>query len=251
MRQASPLLITTVLALAGASAHAGGLAFDSQPASNSVAFANHLAGLGAGAITTLDFETHPLGALQPGHYAAQGVTMTLVGGNLSFNEVYDYRNNYSGTVFGFGPNSSAEGPASESRAYSAFSPDQPWQLVLDFAQPVLGAGLYVIDLFNGLGNRRTTLAAYDGAGGSGQLLAMATAPDYNYQLYNKLFLGVATDNAVAVIRSVVFTNPLPVAGDGIALDDIRIAAAVPEPGTWGLLAAGLGVVALRSRKRRD
>ena len=222
-----------------AHAQAGGIAFDSQPGENSVAFTSMVGKLGGAVTTVLDFETHPLGPLQAGHHAAQGVTMTLVGSNFSFNGVYNYRNDYGGSVSGYGPNSSGEGVAAESRAFGAFSPNQPWSLVLDFDRPVLGAGLYVIDLFNGLGNRRTTLAAYSGAGGSGTLLATATAPDFNYQLYNQLFLGVATDTAVPAIRSVVFTNPVPYAGDGIALDNIRIATAVPEPASAGLLALGL------------
>ena len=65
----------------------------------------------------------------------------------------------------------------------------------------------------------------------------ASAPAYNYQLYNQLFLGVATDSAVPAIRSVVFTNPVPIAGDGIALDNLRIATPVPEPVPGALLAA--------------
>jgi hypothetical protein len=139
--------------------------------------------------------------------------------------------------------------ADEGRAFGAFSASSPWTLTVDFDAPVLGVGLFVIDLFNGLGNRTTTLAAYDGADGTGTLLATASAPAYNYQLYNKLFLGVASSSAVANIRSVVFTNPLPIAGDGIALDDLRIAHAVPEPGTWLLMLGGLAAVAGLTRRR--
>jgi hypothetical protein len=98
-------------------------------------------------------------------------------------------------------------------------------------------------------NRTTTLAAYGGAEGTGTLLATASAPAYNFQLYNKLFLGVASSSAVANIRSVVFTNPLPIAGDGIALDDLRIANAVPDPGTWLLMLGGLAAVAGLTRRR--
>lgn len=243
------LLLTTGLALGLGSAQAGGLAFDSHPASNSADWAAHLATLGAAPALSLDFETHPLGPLQQEHYAAQGVHMALQGTGFSFNAVYDYRNDYTGTVSGYGPNSSAEGRAAESRAFSAYSGSGAWTLTLDFDRPVLGAGLFVIDLFNGLGNRTTTLAAYDGAHGSGNLLATASAPAYNYQLYNQLFLGVANDGPVASIRSVVFTNPLPYAGDGIALDNLRIAAPVPEPGAAGLLASGLLALGLLRRRR--
>ncbi|OYY95521.1 MAG: hypothetical protein B7Y41_03195 [Hydrogenophilales bacterium 28-61-23] len=174
--------------------------------------------------------------------------MALSGGALTFNAVYDYRNDYDGTEYGYGPNSGAEGAAAESRAYSAYNPSGSWSLTLNFDQAVLGAGLFVIDLFYGLGDRTVTLSAYDGTHGSGNLLATASAPNYNYQLYNKLFLGVANDSATPSIRSVVFTNPYPYYGDGIALDDIRVAA-VPEPETYALMLAGLGLVGFVARRR--
>jgi hypothetical protein len=254
MRRLSPsalpalLLATTALGLA-APAQAGGLAFDSHPNTNSVEWAAHLATLGAAPGLNIDFETHPLGPLQGEWYAAQGVHLALGGSGFSFNEVYDYRNNYVGTVSGYGPNSTAEGVAPESRAFSAYSANAAWTLTVTFDEAVLGAGLYVIDLFNGLGNRTTTLAAYSGVNGTGTLLATASAPAYNYQLYNQLFLGVASDSAVANIRSVVFTNPQPIYGDGIALDNLRIATTVPEPGPAALLLAGLGALGWLQRRR--
>lgn len=243
-------LAVSLLAL-GSQVNAATTAFDSHPASNSTEWAAYVQSHGGAVTTTLDFETHPLGALQPEFYAGLGVHMALAGSTFTFNEVYNYRNNYNGTVSGYGPNSSAEGVAAESRAYGAYNPNGPWTLTLSFDQAVQGGGLYVIDLFNGLGNRRTTLAAYDGIGGTGTLLATATAPDYNYQLYNKLFLGVASDTAN--IRSLVFTNPAPYAGDGIAIDDIRIASPVPvpEPATYALMLAGLGLVGFAARRRRS
>jgi hypothetical protein len=231
-------------------ASAGGLAFDTHPNSNSVEWANYLATQDAATSLTVDFETHPLGPLQGEWYASSGVHMALGGSGFSFNAVYDYRNDYGGSVYGYGPNSSGEGVASESRAFSAYSANNPWTLTVTFDSAVVGAGLFVTDLFNGYGNRTTTLAAYDGANGTGTLLATASAPAFNYQLYNKLFLGVASDSAVANIRSVVFTNPVPYAGDGIAIDDLRIATTVPEPGTWALMLSGLVGVGSLARRRR-
>ncbi len=237
--------LALALLFSGQQAQAGSTTFADNPAGNSADWAAYVQNHGGAVAATLDFEAHPLGALQPELYAGQGIHMTLAGSNITFNAVYDYRNDYGGTVYGYGPNSSGEGPAAESRAFSAYDPDGPWTLTLSFDQAVMGAGLFVIDLFNGLGNRRATLAAYDGVNGSGSLLATAIAPDYNYQLYNKLFLGVASDSAN--IRSVVFTNPAPYAGDGIALDDIRVATPVPEPATYALMLAGLGLVGFVAR----
>lgn len=245
MSRLASLLYLSILAL-GQQAQAATTAFANNPTGNSVDWSSYVQSHGGAVSTTLDFETHPLGALQSEFYAGQGVHMALAGSNITYNAVYDYRNDYNGTVYGYGPNSSGEGVATESRAYSAYNPNGPWTLTLSFDQAVMGAGLFVIDLFNGLGNRRTTLAAYDGLNGGGNLLATATAPDYNYQLYNKLFLGVASDTAN--IRSVVFTNPAPYAGDGIALDDIRVATPVPEPETYALMLAGLGLLGFAARR---
>jgi hypothetical protein len=240
------LLLSVGLAAGGA--HAGATAFANNPTGNSIDWANQITSVGGVIDTSIDFESHPLGALQPDFYAGQGVHMALSGSGFTFNEVYDYRNNYNGTTSGYGQNSAGEGIASESRAYSAYNPNGAWSLTLNFDQAVLGAGVFVIDLFNGLGDRTVTLSAFDGLNGTGTLLTTASAPAYNYQLYNKLFLGVASDSAVASIRSVVLTNPYPYYGDGIALDDIRIAA-VPEPSTYAMLLAGLGLVGLAARRR--
>lgn len=231
-------------------AQAAVIAFDSNPTANSINWANQIASLGASVNTAIDFETHPLGALQGEFYAGLGVHMSLAGSNLVYNAVQDYKNDYGGTTSGYGPNSSGEGIASESRNFGAYNPNGSWTLTLSFDQAVLGAGLYVIDLFNGLGNRTTTLAAYDGMNGTGNLLSTASAPAYNFQLYNKLFLGVAQDGGAAAIHSVVFTNPYPYYGDGIALDDIRFAtAAVPVPAAAWLLGSGLlGLIGVARRK---
>ena len=239
-------LILAASLLAGA-AHASASAFANNPTGNSTDWANQITSLGGVIDTSINFETHPLGVLQPGFYAGHGVNMVLSGSGFSFNAVYDYRNNYDGTVSGYGPNSPGEGVAAESRAFSAFNPNGSWSLTLNFDQAVLGAGLFVIDLFNGQGDRTVTLSAYDGINGTGNLLTTAIAPSYNYQLYNKLFLGVANDSATPSIRSVVFTNPFPKYGDGIALDDFRVAAG-PEPETWAMLLIGLGLVSLKLRR---
>ncbi len=249
MKSTLLVLVLVSSGLAGV-AQAGVTAFASNPAGNSIDWTNRIASLGGAVNTDIDFETHPLGALQSDFYAGIGVNMALSGGALTFNAVYDYRNNYDGTVYGYGPNSAAEGAAAESRAYSAYNPSGSWSLTLNFDQAVLGAGLFVIDLFNGLGDRTVTLSAYDGTDGGGNLLATASAPNYNYQLYNKLFLGVANDSATPSIRSVVFTNPYPYYGDGIALDDIRVAA-VPEADTYALMLAGLGLLSFAARRRNN
>ncbi len=242
------LCLILAAGLSANAAYASASAFANNPATNSIDWTNQVTSLGGLVNTSINFETHPLGALQPSFYAGLGVNMVLSGSQFTFNEVYDYRNNYNGTVSGYGPNSPGEGVTAESRAFSAYNPNGAWSLTLNFDQAVLGAGLFVIDLFNGLGDRTVTLSAYDGINGTGNLLTTASAPSYNYQLYNKLFLGVANDTATPSIRSVLLTNPYPYYGDGIALDDIRVAA-VPEPETYALMLAGLGLVGFAARRR--
>jgi hypothetical protein len=38
--------------------------------------------------------------------------------------------------------------------------------------------------------------------------------------------------------------------NGLLLDDVRVAVAIPEPQTWGLLLAGLGLLGFSARHRR-
>lgn len=236
--------------IAAGSAQAATTGFVANPTANSTDWTQYVTSLGSPIDLDVDFETHPLGALQGNHYqATDGVTMTLGGSNFSFNAVYTYFNNYTGSVDG--SLSAAEGLTAENqRVYSAYSTTGAWTLTFDFDAPVLGFGLDVIDLYNPWGDRTVTIAAYDGAGGTGNLLGSFSALQRNFQLYNKYFMGLASD--AAEIRSVVFTNPYPYYGDGIALDNVRVALApnpVPEPETWALMAGGLALLALARRRR--
>lgn len=240
-----PFLVAAVLG--AGPAHAAVTTFVDNPTGNSTDWNGYVTGLGSPVNLDVNFDSHPLGGLVGNFYAASdGVTMTLAG--ATSNQVYVNQNNYGGSLDGM--LSPGEGPALQGqRVFTAYNPGGAWTLTFDFATPVLGVGLDVIDLYNPWGDRTMTIAAYSGAGGTGTLLGSASAMQRNFQLYNKYFMGLASNTAD--IRSFVVGNPYPFYGDGVILDNVRIALApVPEPGTWAMLAAGLGLLGLGVRRRR-
>ncbi len=122
---------------------------------------------------------------------------------------------------------------------------------MDFATPVLGAGLFTIDAYNPLpGYDNFSLSAWTGADGTGTLLGTATGAQFNFQPNNLYFLGVLS--TAADIGSVVFSQNGTRTGDDVGLDNLEVAAApgTPEPGTWALLCAGAFLILFRLRRFR-
>jgi hypothetical protein len=76
------------------------------------------------------------------------------------------------------------------------------------------------------------------------VLLPATAPSSQFTRFSLLFA-----TPVATSGRVVFDHQ---GGDnnGLLLDDVRVAVAIPEPGTWGLLLAGLGLMGFVARRRK-
>lgn len=209
----------------------------SNPTGNSADWSNAVAGWGGAINDNVDFELHPLGALQNNFYSASdGAGFTPSGAIGS-------------VVSGPGPGQAntgnpyrGEGVHPSSKYLRAGEGGS--ELTLSFDDNVLGAGLFTVDLFS---SQVLTLAAFDGPAGAGNLLGDVsfTAPA-NFQQNGLFFLGVT--DAANVIRSVRFTHSGTLA-DEIGIDDIRFATVVPEPATATLVALGLVGIGLYWRKR--
>ena len=238
-RRTLAFFAVVVLACVG-SAHGTVTFYVSNPTGNSTAWTSAVTGLGGVVNTNVDFNAHPTGLLNNAFYSASdGVTFATTG---SFNTV----------TFGGGPGQSntytppltpGEGPHAASNYLFAAATGS--SLTISFSRPVLGAGLFVIDLFNptqsGGPSNPVSIQAFTGPGGTGTLLGSAPAPAYNFQPNHLLYLGVVS--SAGDIQSLRLTQPGALA-DQIGVDDIRFAPGViPEPTslvTWSLL----GIVAL-------
>lgn len=120
---------------------------------------------------------------------------------------------------------------------------------LTFSSPATAAGLWIGNL--GATNSDlvtpTTVRFFDA---NDQLLASEVFTQAHEGLIgsganNRVFYGLVSVTPIAKIT--VFNGSGDF--DGVILDDVQWASAVPEPGTWLLLLAGVGVLGLRSARR--
>lgn len=209
------------------------MGFMLNPTTNSENFATAVAE-NEGLITTLTFETHPLGSLDPTFYP---------GVNIVVSPAVSVNNTPAGAGSNQGPLSPGEGHYVTS--HYILIPGGGHTMSITFDQPVLGVGFDTVDYFNPGGVNTTFLNAYSGPSGTGTMLGSFETDGYNFQTGNVYFVGVLS--TTSDIRSMTFTSPGR-GNDGIFIDNIEYARVVPEPGT-GLLVMG-GVLGLTVARRR-
>jgi hypothetical protein len=249
-------MLRSCMILAGsiAAARAGVITYANNPTGNSVDFNTAASVLGSSANYS-NFEGMS-GALNSNVFL--GMTLTGTG---SFTTI----------TVGAGPNqaNTTETPLSSGEGSHAASclqvaPSLPCAylgddqttygtLTVTFATPVLGAGIFTIDVFNPYTNADVfSLSAWTGANGTGTLLGTATGASYNFQPNNMYFLGVIS--TAGNIGSMVFSQNGAGSGDLIGLDDLAVVGqpkgSTPEPGTAALLCAGACLALFRFRRNR-
>ncbi len=216
---------------------------NSSPTGNTAAFTASVTGLGGTIDSSINFDTHPLGLLNPNFYP--GVTLTATGDSNT-------------VMFGAGPaqgNTSSTplstGEGSHSASNFLFDDGAPSSLAISFDQAVFGVGLHVIDYFNPTDfNNPLTIEAFDGPNGTGTSLGLFSSVAFNFQNNNMYFLGVTSSENN--IRSLVFTDVNSNTGDTTGIDDILFGVGVtqvPEPGTLALLGIALAGLGFRRGKR--
>jgi hypothetical protein len=114
------------------------------------------------------------------------------------------------------------------------------ELRFTFAELTAGAGALVNHFAMNDFPFAVVVSAY---GDNNQIIETYTlAIDTDGEGYNEgLFLGITRD--VADIRSISFK------GNGVVLDNLAVAAPVPEPETYAMLLAGLGLIGMAARRR--
>jgi hypothetical protein len=213
-----------------------GVAFGSPlPNANTAAaaFATAVAGMGQ-ALTTINFESTPLGAVGAGTSLGSGVTLSV--GNTP-NSSISSTQNVAGT---FDTTPGGRNFFSFITQYVPLGTTISATATFAFASPIDAFGAY----FTGLGNDTTfTVNFFDG---SAQTLPLAGSSN----AATAMFIGF-TDPGTG-IASITFTDTwVNTAGNNfgyfVGVDDVQFAA-VPEPAS--ILLLGSGLVTLVARRRR-
>ena len=98
------------------------------------------------------------------------------------------------------------------------------------------------------------------AGSGGQLNTMTYVVDFVSVLAPDVLIPVTRPGSLFEQVTLLFTTPVSTAGrivfdhqggdnNGLLIDNVRVAVVIPEPETWGLLLAGLGLLGFAARNR--
>jgi hypothetical protein len=238
---------------APATGRAAVMGFTNQPAQNSVKWQNRLPSRAAS--ERIDFEDHPLGSFNGSLYQpTHGATFSINNqdGPLPYHVQSgagpgEWRTDGASTGEGLHAPSNYLG---FSRYTALSSTTRPARFDITFDEPVLGAGLFTIDLYRTSG---LSLTAFDhpdpdhpdaGQLGTFGRPAQGTNTYQEDQLY---FMGVIDEERR--IRSVRLTYGASRL-DSMGVDDVMIASEIPAPGALSVLGlGGLGMLAARRRPR--
>jgi hypothetical protein len=236
------LIAVALMVTLATAAHADTIGFVSRPSTNSTDFAAFVGSLGQ-SVSTLDFETHPFGALQSDFYSSQGVTLRGAGNMQIVSGPGPGQGNTSNP-----PLSSGEGVHPDSKFLFVF--DSPATLTVSFANPVAAAGLFTVDLFDPDSTQLrndVSIEAFSGPNGTGSSLGSFSSVRFNFQRDFLYFMGVGS--TAGNIGSIVFRDPVGNSTDRIGIDNIEFAA-TPEPATGALFISGAIGLAIRRARRR-
>jgi hypothetical protein len=250
-------IFRSCLILAGsiAAASAGVITYANNPTRNSVDFTTEASSLGY-SVASSNFEGMS-GALNSNVFPGMALIGTGSFTTITVGEGPGQGNTYETPLStGEGSHAAYCSSVAPSLACAYLGDDNTTNgtLTVNFASPVLGAGLFTIDVFNpDLGDDIFSLSAWTGANGTGTLLGTATGVNYNFQPNNMYFLGVIS--TAGDIGSMVFSQNGAGSGDVIGLDGLEVVggqpvSSTPEPGTAALLCAGAVLALFRFRRNR-
>lgn len=192
------------------------IGFVDNPEGNSADWRAKIAQLGETVVVEVNFDTHPVGPIIPNHYADRGI---IISGTGKISRVVSGPGPGQGNT---GAKPKSEGEGLHAASNHVFSGGTPGTFTLTFDQPVTGAGVFLVDLFNPRGQHPVKLEAFTGPFGTGDFLGSFNAAGFNFQKNFSYFMGVvSTETNIGSIRIDV-TNGVS-ASDWLGLEDVLFA----------------------------